>query len=214
MLKPSERRQVYYDSVKRLIDILIAGFLLVAVAPLLLCMAATIALFMGTPVLFRQRRPGQRERMFTLYKFRTMDNRRDSNNRLLPDAARLTPLGKFIRNNSLDELPQLWNVLKGEMSLVGPRPLIDSYLPRYEPWQRRRHQVKPGLTGWAQVLGRNSIEWNRKFELDVWYVDNRSLWLDLKILVLTLNRVIRRDGINYSQSDSMPEFFGTDADRN
>jgi lipopolysaccharide/colanic/teichoic acid biosynthesis glycosyltransferase len=163
---------------------------------------------MGKPVFFRQLRIGYRERPFAFFKFRTMTEARDSRGMLLCDAQRLTALGQFLRASSLDELPQVWNVLKGEMSLVGPRPLLPEYLPRYDMRQRRRHEVKPGITGWAQVKGRNALDWEQKFELDAWYVDHRNFWLDLKILWLTLLRVLQRDGISQQGHATMPEFLG------
>jgi len=162
----------------------------------------------GLPVLFRQRRIGVHDREFTLLKFRSMAPGRDLAGRSLPDSARLTALGKILRDSSLDELPQLWNILKGDMSLVGPRPLLPEYLPRYTAFQRRRHEVKPGVTGWVQVNGRNSLTWERKFEMDVWYVDHWSLWLDVKILCLTMLQVLRRDGISQAGYATMPEFMG------
>lgn len=165
---------------------------------------------MGKPVIFRQLRVGRLEQTFTFYKFRTMTVERDATGSLLPDAHRLTPVGRFLRATSLDELPQLWNVLKGDMSLVGPRPLLPKYLPRYNGFQRRRHEVKPGITGWAQVNGRNTLSWDEKFEMDVWYVNNRSFRLDLKILWLTLLRVLRCDGISQPGHATMPEFKGTE----
>jgi lipopolysaccharide/colanic/teichoic acid biosynthesis glycosyltransferase len=164
---------------------------------------------MGKPVLFRQLRIGHREKVFTFLKFRTMTDVRDQTGKLLADEQRLTALGRFLRRTSLDELPQLWNVLKGDMSLVGPRPLLPEYLPRYTAFQRRRHEVKPGITGWAQVNGRNALTWEQKFELDVWYVDNCSIKLDLEILWLTLVKVIRREGINAIGSATMPEYMPT-----
>jgi lipopolysaccharide/colanic/teichoic acid biosynthesis glycosyltransferase len=160
-------------------------------------------------VLFRQSRPGFREQPFTICKFRTMHDLKDSQGRLLPDGQRLSRLGTFLRRTSLDELPQLWNVLKGDMSLVGPRPLLPEYVARYNTHQRRRHEVKPGITGWAQVNGRNALTWEQKFDLDVWYVDHWSLWLDIKILWLTLLKVWQRDGISQDGHATMPEFMGT-----
>ncbi len=162
----------------------------------------------GSPVLFCQQRPGLHGRPFTMYKFRTMTDERDAGGNLLPDEQRLTGFGKFMRSTSLDELPALINVLKGEMSLVGPRPLLMEYLRLYSPEQSRRHEVRPGITGWAQVNGRNAISWDEKFKLDVWYVDNRSFWLDVRILVLTILRVIKRDGISPSDQAIMPRFTG------
>jgi lipopolysaccharide/colanic/teichoic acid biosynthesis glycosyltransferase len=164
---------------------------------------------LGRPVIFRQERPGLRGRVFRLAKFRTMTDERDAIGALLPDAARLTPFGKWLRATSLDELPSLLNVLKGEMSLVGPRPLLVEYLPLYTPQQARRHEVRPGLTGWAQVNGRNALTWEKKFELDVWYVDNRSLWLDTRILFMTVRKVFARDGINAHNEATMPRFTGS-----
>jgi lipopolysaccharide/colanic/teichoic acid biosynthesis glycosyltransferase len=164
---------------------------------------------MGFPVLFYQTRPGLNEKPFTMLKFRTMRDAFDSEGRPLPDAERLTPLGRFLRATSLDELPELWNVLKGDMSLVGPRPLLPQYLDRYTAFERRRHEVKPGLTGWAQIGGRNSLTWHDKFKLDVWYVDNWSLSLDLKILLRTVSTVLRRDGIAQQGHATMPEFMGS-----
>src|SRR5260370_39286027 len=165
---------------------------------------------MGSPILFRQVRIGRNERHFCIFKFRTMQDLRNASGELLPDSDRLTGLGRFIRTLSLDELPQLWNVLKGDMSLVGPRPLLPEYLPRYTPRQRRRHEVMPGLTGWAQVNGRNALSWDRRFELDVWYVENCSLWLDMKILALTVAGIIRRESISQDGHTTMSEFMGTD----
>lgn len=176
-------------------------------SPVLLVLAGMVRLS-GAPVLFRQQRPGRHGRPFVIYKFRTMRELRDTEGRLLPDAQRLTHLGRFLRATSLDELPELFNVLKGEMSLVGPRPLLMEYLERYTPEQARRHEVKPGITGWAQVHGRNAITWEEKFKLDVWYVDHHSLGLDLKILWLTLVKVLRREGISASGHATMPEFQG------
>jgi len=170
--------------------------------------ALLILITMGKPVLFKQQRPGLYGRPFTIYKFRTMNNLRDRNGKLLPDEKRLTKVGRWIRKLSLDELPQLFNVLKGDMSFVGPRPLLMEYIPRYTQEQARRHEVKPGITGWAQVNGRNATTWEERFRLDVWYVDNRSFWLDMKIILLTIREVLKRRGISAPGFETMPEFLG------
>ena len=194
---------------KRLFDLAVAAPALLLLSPLMALIALAIRLTMGSPVLFRQVRPGWMERSFQILKFRTMGDARSPDGRPLPDADRLTGLGRFLRSTSLDELPQLWNVWKGEMSVVGPRPLLPDYLPRYSERQRRRHEVKPGITGWTQIQGRNTLPWEQKFDLDVWYVDHRSLWLDGKILAATLWRVIGRKGISRPGHATMPEFLGT-----
>jgi len=193
---------------KRVIDVLISGLGLIILTPVIFVVALLIFMSMGRPVLFTQERPGKDGRIFRLIKFRTMTNERDAEGNLLPDEQRLTPLGRFLRSTSLDELPELFNVLRGDMSLVGPRPLLPQYLDRYTPEQARRHEVKPGITGWAQVNGRNAITWEEKFTLDVWYVDNWSLWLDIKILALTLIKVFKREGISAAGEATMPEFTG------
>ncbi|QGP92690.1 putative sugar transferase EpsL [Neomoorella glycerini] len=195
--------------IKRLIDFIGAFMGLVVLSPLIILIALLVRMNMGAPVLFRQVRPGLHGRPFILYKFRTMRDLRDAEGRLLPDEMRLTRLGRILRSTSLDELPELFNVLKGEMSLVGPRPLLMEYLDRYTPEQARRHEAKPGITGWAQVNGRNAITWEEKFKLDVWYVDNWSLGLDLKILGLTLIKVLKREGISAGGHATMPEFRGS-----
>lgn len=164
---------------------------------------------LGYPILFTQTRPGLHGKPFTIYKFRTMTDERDADGKLLPDSDRLTRLGRFLRSTSLDELPELFNVIKGEMSLVGPRPLLMQYLNRYTPEQARRHEVRPGITGWAQINGRNALSWEEKFALDVWYVDNCSLWLDIRIIALTIWKVFRREGISHQGEATMPEFKGT-----
>jgi lipopolysaccharide/colanic/teichoic acid biosynthesis glycosyltransferase len=197
---------------ERLADVCGAIAGLVVFAPLLAAVSIAIWLRLGRPVLFRQPRAGCGGRVFLLHKFRTMVDARDSAGALLPDSQRLTPLGRFLRETSLDELPQLWNVLKGEMSLVGPRPLYADYVARYTPEQRRRLEVKPGLTGWAQIHGRNAITWERKFELDVWYVENRSLLLDFRILAATLRKVLCRDGISQTDHATTPEYLGPSVD--
>ena len=193
---------------KRLLDVTLALAALVFLLPFIGLIALLVRTQLGTPVLFRQQRPGLRGRPFTLYKFRTMTDARDAEGALLPDAERLTPFGRFLRSASLDELPDLFNVLKGEMSLVGPRPLLMEYLPRYTPEQQRRHEVRPGLTGWAQVNGRNALSWEEKFALDVWYVEHCSFWLDLKILWRTLVKVIRREGISSEGHATASKFMG------
>jgi lipopolysaccharide/colanic/teichoic acid biosynthesis glycosyltransferase len=193
---------------KRVPDVILAALALIALSPILLALAGAIRWRMGSPVLFRQTRPGMNERVFTMYKFRSMRDAVDRNGKPPPDHERLTRFGRLLRSTSLDELPELWNVLKGDMSLVGPRPLLVEYLTRYTPFQRRRHEVKPGITGWAQVNGRNSLSWEEKFEMDVWYVENRSLTLDLKILWLTFRTLVRRDGISQQGHATMSEFLG------
>jgi lipopolysaccharide/colanic/teichoic acid biosynthesis glycosyltransferase len=193
---------------KRLFDFLIAFLLLIFLALPLVILMIMIRVKLGAPVLFRQTRPGLKSKPFEMIKFRTMTNDCDLNGLLLPDVDRLTPFGRFLRSTSLDELPELWNVLKGEMSLVGPRPLLMSYLPLYSPSQARRHEVRPGVTGWAQVNGRNAISWDDKFMLDQWYVDNYSLWLDIKILCLTVRKVLWRDGISAQGEATMTVFTG------
>jgi lipopolysaccharide/colanic/teichoic acid biosynthesis glycosyltransferase len=193
---------------KRLLDIVGSLVGLVLAAPLLLLIALAIRLTMGSPVLFRQQRPGQHARPFTLYKFRTMRRAVDAHGRPLPDAQRLTRLGRLLRSTSLDELPELFNVLKGDMSLVGPRPLLMEYLERYTPEQARRHAVKPGITGWAQIHGRNALSWEDKFRLDVWYVEHRSLWLDVRILAITLWKVLKREGISQAGQATVEYFTG------
>ena len=194
--------------VKRALDIGVALTSLILLSPVLALIAALIKLTSGGPVLIRQVRPGLGGWPYRLIKFRTMKDVRDSSGNLLPDEQRLTRLGCFLRRTSLDELPELINVLKGEMSLVGPRPLLTQYLDRYTPEQARRHEVKPGITGWAQISGRNALTWEEKFKLDVWYVDHRSFWLDAKILLLTLWKVLRREGINQPGHATMEEFRG------
>ena len=196
------------DPVKRLLDIIVAAAALVLLSPVLLLLARQIRRKLGTPVLFRQVRPGRGGIPFVMYKFRTMRDAEDENGRPLPDAERLTPFGRKLRAASLDELPELWNVLKGDMSLVGPRPLLMEYLPLYNAEQRRRHLVRPGITGWAQVNGRNAILWPEKFRLDVWYVENRSLLLDMKILFLTVKKVLGRSGINSEGEATAAKFTG------
>jgi lipopolysaccharide/colanic/teichoic acid biosynthesis glycosyltransferase len=193
---------------KRLFDVTVALFCLFLFSPVMLVLAILIARRMGRPVIFAQQRPGRGGRPFRMYKFRTMNGQRDARGALLPDAERLTRLGRWLRSSSLDELPGLWNVLRGDMSMVGPRPLLMAYLDRYTPDQARRHVVRPGITGWAQVNGRNALTWKQKFELDTWYVDHRSFLLDLRILMMTVTRVIRRDGINAADAATMPEFMG------
>jgi len=180
---------------KRTLDVGIAAPGLLLISPALLVIAMAIGMTIGSPILFRQRRPGRFGRPFLMYKFRTMTDARDSNGALLPDSERLTPLGRFLRRSSLDELPELFNVLRGEMSLVGPRPLLMEYLLRYTPEQARRHEVRPGITGWAQVRGRNDISWEEKFSLDVWYVDHWSIWLDIRILFATVGIVLLGRGV-------------------
>ncbi|NEP55940.1 MAG: sugar transferase [Symploca sp. SIO2G7] len=197
------------ESAKGMVDRAISAIALLLLSPLMLGLAIAIYLRMGYPILFAQPRPGKNTHIFTFYKFRTMTSDRDARGNLLPDAQRLTAFGQFLRQTSLDELPQLWNVLKGDMSFIGPRPLLVAYLNRYTPEQARRHDVKPGITGWAQVNGRNTIDWEEKFKLDVWYIDNWSLWLDLKILFLTLIKVIKREGIAQANHVTMSEFHGT-----
>jgi len=193
---------------KRGMDIVGAATGLLLCAPILAVIALLVRLKLGSTVLFRQQRPGLHGKPFTLYKFRTMTNARDADGNLLPDAERLTNFGRFLRRTSLDELPELINVLKGDMSLVGPRPLLIQYLQRYTPEQARRHETRPGITGWAQINGRNALSWEEKFHLDVWYVDNVSLWLDLKILFLTVWKVLRREGISQTGHATMEEFLG------
>ncbi|MDI5986056.1 sugar transferase [Halomonas sp. M4R5S39] len=195
-------------SAKRGLDLLVAGVVLLLLLPLQLVIALLVRWQLGSPVLFRQTRPGLHGRPFEMLKFRSMRDVRDASGELLPNHRRLTPFGHWLRATSLDELPELWNVFKGDMSLVGPRPLLMEYLSLYTPRQARRHEVKPGVTGWAQVNGRNAITWSKKFELDVWYVDHRSLWLDLRILVLTLRKVLRREGIAHAGDVAMPRFRG------
>jgi sugar transferase EpsL len=192
-----------------LCDRFIAAIALVLLSPLMAVVAFLVRLSMGRPVLFRQPRPGKSALPFTVFKFSTMSQMRGPDGKLLPDADRLTALGRFLRAASLDELPQLWNVLRGEMSLVGPRPLMMEYLERYTPEQARRHEVLPGITGWAQVKGRNSLSWEQRLQLDIWYVDHWSLWFDLKILILTMFKVLRCDDIAYPGHATMTEFTGT-----
>jgi lipopolysaccharide/colanic/teichoic acid biosynthesis glycosyltransferase len=191
---------------KRVFDIVVSAVALTVLAPVMGLIALAVWRTMGRPVLFRQARPGLHGKPFVMYKFRTMRDLRDAEGKLLPDEARLTPFGRWLRTTSLDELPELVNVLRGEMSLVGPRPLLMEYLERYTPEQARRHEVKPGITGWAQIHGRNNLSWDERFKLDVWYVDNWSLWLDVKILWRTLWMVLRREGISAQGHATMPRF--------
>jgi sugar transferase EpsL len=196
----------YREIGKRVVDLGLTVPLFVFLLPLMGVIALLVRLKLGSPVLFQQQRPGLDGQLFTLFKFRSMRDARDANDQLLPDGERLTSFGKFLRRTSLDELPELFNVLKGEMSLVGPRPLLRQYLPRYSPQQGRRHRVKPGVTGWSQVNGRNALPWEEKFKLDVWYVENLSFPLDLRILGITFIKVFRREGINAEGYVTMPEF--------
>ncbi len=194
---------------KTLFDKTLALFLIILFSPIYIIVSLLILRKMGSPILFRQKRPGKDEKIFGIYKFRTMTNEKDEDGNLLPDDRRLVGIGKFIRSTSLDELPQLFNVLKGEMSFVGPRPLLIEYLDLYNNKQKRRHDVKPGITGWAQVNGRNAISWEQKFEYDVWYVDNQSFLLDIKILWLTFLKVVKRSDISSSTSSTMEKFTGS-----
>jgi sugar transferase EpsL len=195
---------------KRVTDIVLAGSALLISAPLMAAIALAIRLSMGRPILFRQMRPGYRGKPFKLLKFRTMNAARDARGGRLPDAERLTPIGRLLRRLSLDELPQLWNVLRGDMSLVGPRPLLMQYMDRYTPEQARRHDTKPGITGWAQVHGRNGLTWPEKFSLDLWYVDNWSWWLDIRILRRTVWQVLKREGISQPGHATMPELSASE----
>lgn len=197
---------------KRILDYLLMLVFMPLLLPLLVLTALLVAVFLGRPVIFSQQRAGYQGKPFTLYKFRSMSNARDKHGNLLPDEKRLNLYGKLLRATSLDELPELLNVLKGEMSIVGPRPLLVSYLPRYNPEQARRHDVLPGITGWAQVNGRNNVSWEIKFELDVWYVDHWSLWLDLSILFKTIWKVVSREGINQPGNATTEEFTGSTPD--
>lgn len=194
---------------KRAFDFLAASIGLVLLSPVIAAIALAIAVSIGRPVFFRQLRPGMNEKPFRMVKFRTMRDAQDASGRPLPDAERITPLGAFLRRTSLDELPELYNVVKGDMSLVGPRPLLMEYLDRYSPFEARRHEVRPGVTGWAQINGRNALSWPEKFAFDIWYVDNRSFLLDLRIIARTIGKVVRRDGISAAGEATMPEFIGT-----
>jgi len=199
---------VYRRFGKRAFDVCCACIALIIIGPVLLVVSLLVRIFLGTPVLFRQTRPGFRAQPFSILKFRTMKDTRNASGDLLPDADRLTGFGRFLRTTSLDELPELLNVIHGDLSLVGPRPLLTQYLSRYTPEQMRRHQVRPGVTGWAQVNGRNAVDWEEKFAFDVWYVDHLSFSLDVKILFRTVGKVLRRDGINAEGHATISEFMG------
>ncbi|MEL6495746.1 MAG: sugar transferase [Cyanobacteria bacterium J06623_7] len=196
-------------TIKSLVDRVLAGLMLILLFPFIAILAIAIYFQMGSPIIFSQPRGGKDNRVFTFYKFRTMTDARDSDGNLLGDMERLTPLGEFLRQSSLDELPQLWNVLKGDMSFIGPRPFVAAYLERYTPEQARRHAVKPGITGWAQINGRNSISWEQKFALDLWYIDHWSLGLDLKILLATVNKIVSKEGVDEDKNTTSTEFMGT-----
>lgn len=193
---------------KRLFDLIFTVPAIILFLPLYAIISICVRMLIGSPLLFRQNRPGLGGKPFKLYKFRTMNDRKDDKGNLLPDVDRITPFGRFLRGTSLDEMPELLNVLKGDMSLVGPRPLLMQYLERYTPEQARRHEVKPGITGWAQINGRNAIMWEEKFKLDVWYVDNKSLWLDVKIIFMTILKIVKREGISQAGQATMEEFKG------
>ncbi len=197
---------------KRVFDLLLASVAGLIFLPVILVLVLIIRFAIGSPVFFKQRRPGLHAESFFIYKFRTMNDKKNCHGELLSDAERLTSFGRWLRSTSLDELPSLWNVLKGEMSLVGPRPLLMEYVPLYNAVQVRRHEVKPGVTGWAQVNGRNAISWQDKFKLDVWYVDHQSLWLDIKIIFLTIKKVFFRDGISAEGEATMPKFTGNSSE--
>ncbi|NMD70858.1 sugar transferase [Bacillus sp. DNRA2] len=193
---------------KRLFDLAVAGVGLTLLSPIILVTALLIRVKLGSPVVFKQERPGLHGKIFTVYKFRTMTDECDDHGELLPDQHRLTRFGKLLRKFSLDEFPQLLNVVKGDMSLIGPRPLLVEYLPLYSTEQNKRHNVRPGITGWAQVNGRNAITWEERFKLDVWYVENQSFWLDMKIMLLTIKKVIASEGVSHQNHVTMPDFIG------
>ncbi len=195
---------------KRYFDLTLSVLILVCGLPVFSIIAVFVYTFLGTPVFFIQERPGYKEKPFNLIKFRTMKNAYDVNGILLPDRERLTGFGRFLRNSSLDELPEIWNVIRGDMSIVGPRPLLMQYLPLYNEKQKRRHEVRPGITGWSQVNGRNELSWQKRFELDVWYVDNHSMLLDLKIILMTIFKVLKRQGVNQSGEATVKYFEGND----
>ena len=200
---------MYRQFGKRLLDVLFAILALCAFAPIIAVIAFYVRINLGQPIIFSQKRPGQNGEPFTIFKFRTMTHDRDAQGRVSPDADRLTSFGRFLRTTSLDELPELFNVLRGEMSVVGPRPLLMRYLSLFTPEQARRHEIKPGITGWAQINGRNAITWEERFKLDTWYVDHASLWLDVRILGLTLWALLTRKGINQPGQATMKEFMGS-----
>ena len=205
-----KRKATFYETyIKRLLDILLSGMALICLSPVLLVTAMLVRIKLGSPVIFCQERPGRNEKIFKLYKFRSMTGEKDEQGNLLPDEVRLTRFGKLLRSTSLDELPELWNILKGDMSIVGPRPLLVKYLPLYNEEQKRRHDVRPGLTGWAQANGRNALSWEEKFRLDLHYVENISFGLDVKTVFLTVKNVLRREGISSETAATMEEFKGT-----
>lgn len=204
----NRKKGIYEKYIKRPMDFVLALMALVVLSPVLIIVAILVRVKLGGPVIFRQERPGLNEQIFTLYKFRTMTDDKDENGKLLDDSIRLTKFGKFLRSTSLDELPELWNIIKGDMSIVGPRPLLVQYLPLYNEMQKKRHNVRPGLTGLAQVSGRNTISWNEKFELDVDYINNISFRDDLKIILLTVKKVFVKEGISSNSSDTMEVFKG------
>jgi lipopolysaccharide/colanic/teichoic acid biosynthesis glycosyltransferase len=208
---PASRQRGWRLAVKKVLDRVVALLALILLSPLLLVLAVAVLAGMGWPIFFRQQRPGLRGRPFRVVKFRTMNDARDASGQLLPDAQRLTRAGTFLRHTSLDELPQFWNVLRGQLSLVGPRPLLMQYLPRYSPEQARRHDVLPGITGWAQINGRNDLPWTQKFALDVWYVDHWSLGLDARILLKSFWQVLKREGISRQGYATTVEFMGDEA---
>lgn len=206
-----QHRAGFYEKyIKRLLDIILSGLALIVLFPVIFVIAILVRIKLGSPVLFCQERPGKGERIFKLYKFRTMADYRDENGDLLPDEFRLTQFGKRLRSTSLDELPELWNILKGDMSIVGPRPLLIKYLPLYNAEQQKRHDVMPGLTGWAQANGRNALTWEERFKLDVYYVEHLSFWLDVKTILLTVKAVFCRQGISSETSVTMEAFTGTE----
>lgn len=202
---------MYESCIKRLLDILLSGMALLVLWPVLAVVALLVRCRLGSPVIFCQQRPGKNEKIFKLYKFRTMTDQRDQQGRLLPDEVRLTKFGRLLRASSLDELPELWNILRGDMSIVGPRPLLVKYLPLYNQQQKHRHDVRPGLTGWAQVHGRNALSWEEKFQYDIWYVENLSLRVDARTIWLTVRNVLRREGICAEGVATMDEFKGSDS---
>lgn len=202
-----------YKYIKRILDIISSLLAIIILSPLLAVTAVLVKTKLGSPVLFKQERPGKDEKIFTLMKFRTMTDERDENGELLPDEFRLTKFGQFLRSTSIDELPELFNILKGDMSVIGPRPLLVRYLPRYNEHQHRRHEVRPGLSGWAQVNGRNTVSWEDKFNMDVEYVENYSMFMDIKILFMTIVNVLKHDGISSETSATMEEFMGLEAEK-